>query len=121
MADLHLDECLDSDLLVKHLTGDGHTVETPRTARLIGRSDADQLTYATSAGRIIITQNVDDFVDLFDRWQAEARMHEGILLIYHDANGRKKMTPADIVRAVRNFLASGIAIQNEIYVLNHWR
>jgi len=31
------------------------------------------------------------------------------------------MSDYDIVRAIKNFLASGIPIANQFIVLNHWR
>ena len=45
-----------------------------------GIPDDDQLAYAASDGRAILTFNVDDFMPLDSRWKATGRVHAGIIL-----------------------------------------
>ena len=46
-----------------------------------GLSDEDQLLFATSLGRVIVTQNYHDFDDLTGRFVAEGRSHVGVLFL----------------------------------------
>jgi hypothetical protein len=121
MPVLYLDECLDSDLLIALLRAAAYSVEYPHHARTIGWDDLDHLEFAASRGYLLLTQNVDDFLDLHDEWRVRGQAHSGIALIYQDNVRGKDMEPADIVRAVGNLLTSGIPIANEVHILNHWR
>ncbi len=45
-----------------------------------GISDEEQLRYAASVGRAILTANVRDFMPLDSRWKFAGRVHAGIVL-----------------------------------------
>jgi hypothetical protein len=94
---------------------------TPRTVGTLGRSDDEHLEYASQHKLTLVTRNPDDFRERHDLWQAQGRGHAGILLVFLDNIKGKDMQPADIVRAIRNLVASGLPIVNEIHTLNHWR
>jgi hypothetical protein len=119
--DLYLDDCSDADRLVLTLQSAGHRVETPRSAKMIGRSDPDHLAYAAQHQLTLLTRNPADFLELHHDWQAQGRSHGGILLIYLDNIKGKDMGPHDVVRAISKLVASGLPIGNEIHTLNQWR
>lgn len=48
---------------------------------LNGKTDEEQLSYATSVGRCILTNDLEDFLDLAERYAREDRLHAGILLL----------------------------------------
>jgi uncharacterized protein DUF5615 len=120
-VEFYLDDCADSDRLIRFLLQAGHSVRTPRSDNLIGVDDPVHLAHAAAHGCALLTKNPKDFRDLHDEWQAQGRSHHGILLICEDNVRGKDPEPADIVRAIGNLLASGLPIANELHVLNHWR
>lgn len=119
--DLYLDDCADSDLLIRYLEQAGHRVFTPRTERIPGVDDAVHLAHATAKGCALITKDPDDYTLLHQQWQQQGRAHSGVLLIYDENIRGKDMEPPDIVRAIGRLIAAGVPIANELYVLNHWR
>jgi hypothetical protein len=44
-------------------------------------SDSDQLIFATSQGRAIVTHNVNDFYELFREWWNQQKTHAGIIVV----------------------------------------
>jgi hypothetical protein len=118
---LYLDDCADSNLLVITLRRAGFPTVTPRDAGTSGFDDADHLEYAAANNYTLITKNPKHFIVLHQQWQANGRSHSGILLIYQDNNPTKDMSPADVARAIKNLLHSGLPMANEVHVLNHWR
>ena len=70
-------------MLAKVLSDRGFDcVSTQETANR-GTSDADQLTFATSQGRVIMTFNVKDYVLLAQEYAVTARPHSGIVVSDH--------------------------------------
>lgn len=119
--EFYLDDCADANDLVFLLRQAGYGVRTPRTEQTRGLNDPLHLEHAAACGCALVTKNPQDFRDLHQAWQAQGRPHHGILLIYEENIRGKDMEPADIVRAIRNLLASGVPIADELHVLNHWR
>src|SRR5438876_9201827 len=119
--DLYLDDCADSNHLIGLLRQAGHRVYTPRTEATRGIDDPDHLAYAAAHGYTLITKNRGDFDQLHREWQASGRSHAGILLVCEDNIRGKDMEPGDIVHAINRLLTSGVPIDNELHVLNHWR
>jgi hypothetical protein len=120
-VDFYLDDCADANDLVALLRQAGHTVRTPRTENTRGIDDPLHLAYAVAHGCVLITKNPKDFRFLHHEYQAQGRLHPGILLICEDNVRGKDPEPADIVHAIGNLLASGLPLANELHVLNHWR
>ena len=119
---LYLDDDSVDPNLIRLLRRDGHDVETPFDAGLIGRSDQVHLAHAIREQRAILTRNYRDFESLHDLVVSAARgHHEGILVVRFDNNPRNSMTIAAVVRAVRNLEKSGVAIAAMYYELNHWQ
>jgi hypothetical protein len=120
-VDLYIDDCIDNDWLAAALARAGHRVVTPRSVGTRGIRDPRHLEHATANGLVLLTRNPTDFDELHKEWQAQGRAHSGILVVCMDNIKGKDMSPADVVRAIANLVASGLPVANEIHVLNHWR
>ena len=79
---LYLDEDVDP-LLAQVLCDRGFDCVSARDAHALGRSDHEQLAFATSHGRVILTFNVKDFVRLATESAASGRHHAGIVVSDH--------------------------------------
>ena len=62
------------------LTSRGFRAITTRDADQLGKSDAEQLAFATSQGRAILTHNRRDFEELHRRYTAAGQAHAGIVV-----------------------------------------
>lgn len=49
-------------------------------ANMLGKSDPEQLEFATSQGRSILTHNVRDYVQLAQQYAEQNRSHAGIIV-----------------------------------------
>ena len=76
---LYLDRHIMTRLAVD-LRGRGYDVMTTEEAGKDTASDEEQLTFATAAGRSILTFNIRDFAPLHEQWQAAGRSHAGIIV-----------------------------------------
>lgn len=75
---LHLNEHL-SPRLAHELRQYGFDVTSSQEAALLTTSDEEQLAFAASAHRAIVTLNVSDFMVLHARYVAEDKIHWGII------------------------------------------
>lgn len=78
---LLLDEMLPPSLAAVLNRAGCDTVAISADAELRGSSDADVLELAVAAGRVLVTENIRDFVPLSNAWAAQERAHSGILLL----------------------------------------
>ncbi len=79
IAKLHFDE--DADVrLAKALRRRGYDVTTTPEVDLISASDEEQLAYAASHGRALVTCNVEHFPDICKEWFEQGREHWGIIV-----------------------------------------
>jgi hypothetical protein len=78
---LFTDEHL-SPLLAEVLREHGYDAESCHEAGRANQSisDADQLSYATQAGRALLTFNISDFVQLDGEWKVLGQEHAGIIV-----------------------------------------
>ena len=76
---LYIDEDRISVELVAGLRNNGFDVLTCAEAGMIGKSDEEHLTYASSIGRVLYTANVGDFSEIHARWLRGGRVHTGII------------------------------------------
>jgi hypothetical protein len=74
---LYADENVD-DRIVRGLRLRGIDVKTAVEAGMIGESDAEQLSKASQAGRVLLTSD-QDFLELHSRWLREGKQHPGII------------------------------------------
>jgi predicted nuclease of predicted toxin-antitoxin system len=77
--DLYLDE--DVNVVLSHLVrARGFRVTTTQEAGHIGRTDAEQLAFATDRGKAILTHNRVDFEALARRYFEDKRSHSRIII-----------------------------------------
>ena len=77
--ELYLDE--DVDVLVADLVrARGFGAVTTREAGQLGRNDAEQLGYAVSQGRTLLTHNRVDFEGLAQTYASTGQSHHGIVI-----------------------------------------
>ncbi|MDY6784539.1 MAG: DUF5615 family PIN-like protein [Cyanobacteriota bacterium] len=80
MLALYLDEdSMDRDI-VAALRARGVDVTTAIEAKMLGRSDSEQLDYATRQRRVLYTFNRGDFYRLHAQYLTEGKSHKGIIL-----------------------------------------
>jgi hypothetical protein len=77
-----------SVIIATRLTHAHFDVLTARDAGRSGRGvpDEDQLEFAASLGRALVSLNARDYAPLFDRWWQAGRHHAGIILITPQRN-----------------------------------
>jgi predicted nuclease of predicted toxin-antitoxin system len=76
---LYLDEMIPVVLAVV-LRQYGYDVLSAKQANMFGKSDEEQLAFAVSDRRAIITFNIKDFVLLHHSWLSEGKEHFGIIV-----------------------------------------
>jgi hypothetical protein len=80
MLTLYLDEDSMDQALVAALRARGVDVITATEAGMLGRSDSEQLDYATGQKRVLYTFNREDFYRLHTQYLTEGKYHQGIIL-----------------------------------------
>lgn len=76
---LYLDEMIPAVLAVV-LRQYGYDVLTAKEADMLAKSDEEQLIFAASNRKAIITFNIKDFVLLHQSWFSEGKKHFGIIV-----------------------------------------
>ena len=82
---LYLDENF-GQTLAKILASRGFGALTAQEARMLGRSDREQLAFAAEHGRCLVSQNIAHFVVLHGQFMRSGSNHAGILLVEHNPN-----------------------------------
>jgi polyphosphate kinase len=118
---LYQDEDTSSVRLTQLLRKAKHDVQTTTEAGLRGRNDAVQQRHAIQTGRVLLTQNYDDFEELHDLIREAQGHHPGILVVRKDNNRKRDMDDHDIVSALAKLIASGVAVADEFIILNQWQ
>lgn len=72
--------------------------------------DARHFIYAIQQSLVLVTRNHDDFLDLHEVVQTARGTHPGILIVRFDNDPTRDMPPRQ-----------GVPLENQIYILNHWR
>ena len=67
-------------MLAAMLRARGFTVTTARDLEQLGRSDEEQLTFATDASSVLLTHTRVDFERLHRSWLDAGRPHAGIII-----------------------------------------
>ena len=78
---LYLDEDTQSSALIETLRTRGLSVLTTTEAHMSERTDEEQLRFAVSERRVLVTCNVADFARLHSDWMASGQEHNGIILV----------------------------------------
>jgi Domain of unknown function (DUF5615) len=118
---LYLDDDSADALLVALLGREGHDVESPAEAGMVGQYDSVHLTHAVREDRVLLSRNHDDFENLHDLIVQVQGHYPGLMIVRRDNDPSRDLKPAGIVRAIRNLLAAGVPIRDGFHILNHWR
>jgi hypothetical protein len=118
---LYLDDDSVDALLVRLLRQAGHDVQLPQDVGQRGSHDAVHLRHAIRTDRVLLSHNQSDFQVLHELLLEGQGHHPGILIVCRDNDRKRDLTPSGIVRALGNLLAAGVALADELHVLNHWR
>jgi hypothetical protein len=78
---LLLDEMLPPSLAAALNKAGCDTSAISAEASLRGTPDAEVLELAAAQGRVLVTDNIRDFVPLSNAWAAQGRTHPGMLLL----------------------------------------
>jgi hypothetical protein len=118
---VYLDDDSAKALLATLLRKAGHQVTVPNDVGRSGADDAEHFLHAVGQSLLLLTRNHDDFRVLHLLVQATWGRHPGILVNRRDNDPTRDMKDRDIVRAIANLEAAGVAIENDFHILNHWR
>ena len=118
---LYLDDNITDRRVVAQLHRMGHAVLLPAAVGSSGVSDAKHLAYAIRQVYVLLTQNYQDFLDLHDLILAAGGQHPGMLLLYTAHDPTRDMTPRSIAVAITKLEAARVPLENQVYVVNHWR
>jgi predicted nuclease of predicted toxin-antitoxin system len=93
----------------------GYDIVTVREAGRKGLTDAEQLDYAHSEGRVFITHNVADFAKIHVAYLRSGRRHSGIILA-------RQLPIGTIVAALLRFFSSAKKknLDNDLIWLSEW-
>lgn len=116
-----VDECILDKLLIAKLRGAGHDILTVEDLDLRRKPDHAVLEAAIADNRMVITINCVDFVELAERRVKRGAKHPGILLVYRYNVPVKELSHDDIVKAIANLQATGLALENGCHKLNDYK
>lgn len=107
---------MDSDLIAA-LRSRGVAVITPLDAGLSGKSDEEQLAFATAHGYALYTFNVSDFYRLHTRWAGAGREHAGMILAQ-----QQRFTVGEQLRRILRLHATATtgSVRNQVEFLGNW-
>jgi hypothetical protein len=78
---LYLDEDV-SVIVAQILRARGYEALTARDAAMLGRTDEEQLRYASAQQLALLKHNRDDFLRLHEEWLVAGRHHAGIIAAF---------------------------------------
>jgi hypothetical protein len=114
---IYIDEdAMDSDL-VAALRSRGVTVITPLDVLLTGRSDEQQLAFATEHECVLYTFNVSDFYRLHALWVSGGREHSGLILV-----PQQRFSVGEQLRRVLRLRTAATAesMRSQVEFLSNW-
>jgi predicted nuclease of predicted toxin-antitoxin system len=118
---LYLDDDSRHGILADLLRQAGHDVIDPGQADLAGENDPVHFAWTISQGRVLISKNHDDFLELHLLVLASGGHHPGVIMIRQDNDRTRDLSPRGIALAIRNLDASGQTTADAFVIINHWR
>ena len=115
---LPLDEDCQTHALASVLRQHGLDIITTNEAGTRGTTDIWQLSAAFAGGRVLVTNNIRDFVPLHRGWLNEGRAHRGIIVF-----PQQEFSISETVRRLARLIGSLSAEQmhNRLEWLNSWK
>jgi len=102
---LYLDEDAIDHALIQALRFRGADLLTTPEADMMEQDDAEQIDFATAAGRVLYTFNARDFCRLHREYLAQGKSHSGIVV------GRQDCSIGDQTRGLMQLIARRSAEQ----------
>ena len=118
---LLIDENMSSPRLASRLRSQGHDPVLAVDAGLLALSDPKVLIFAIAENLPTLTRDSEDFEELHDLIIASGGHHPGVIVVRFDDDPRHDLTDRGIATAIHNLESSGVAIDDRLHVLNHWR
>ena len=114
---LQLDEDCQAHGLVTALRQHGIDAQTTNQLGLGGVDDETQLKAAAGSDRVLLTNNISDFVPLHQRWLADGRVHGGVI-VFPQQELSIGETVRRLVRLIHTLSAEDM--RNRLEWLNNW-
>jgi predicted nuclease of predicted toxin-antitoxin system len=118
---LLLDENISDRLLASRLRAMAHDPVLAIDVGLQSTADPRVLIWAITRAVPVLTRDSDDFTDLHDLIMAAGGHHSGVLVVRFEYNPRHNLTDRGIASAISQLEASGVAIADQLHILNQWR
>lgn len=114
---LYFDDDSDSRIVVRALAGLGFDALRASDAGMRGVSDHDHLTYATGLGRVLVTFNRGDFLQLHSDFLSSDRHHAGIVVVL-----QQHYSPGEQIRRFERLLKARSAgeMRDWVEFLSDW-
>jgi hypothetical protein len=114
---LQLDEDCQAHALATALRQHGIDAMTTNESGMRGATDDGQLSAAFASGRVLVTNNIRDFVPLHSQWLRESRNHGGIIVF-----PQQEFSVGETVRRMASLISTLTAEQmrNRLEWLNNW-
>jgi hypothetical protein len=110
------EDAMDTDLVAALRSRDVEVV-TVLEVGLAGKSDEEQLAFATERGCVLYTFNLSDFYRLHAQWMSSGREHGGMILVT-----QKRFSVGEQLRRILH-LRSGTTtggMRNRVEFLSNW-
>lgn len=102
-----LDEMLSPEIAKNLRAAGADVLAVSEEPHLRGTPDADLLALAAGEGRLLVTDNVQDFAPLDRLWAAQGRSHAGVLFVSSKAFPQDRARKGRITAALRLRLDAG--------------
>jgi Domain of unknown function (DUF5615) len=120
-VNLYIDDDSVDGVLVKLLRAAKHDVILPQDIGKSGAADADHLLEAIQRSRVVLTKIYGDFDALHRLVLFLGGHHPGIFVVRKGNDPKQAMDRKQTIRAIRNFAASGMKVEDGVHVLNFYR
>lgn len=116
-----VDENMSNPRLEAKLRAEGHDPVMASDAGLLSESDPRVLAWAISQALPVLTRDYKDFRDLHDLVLTARGHHGGILVVRFDNDPANNLSDRAIAHALTKLESSGVPVEDQIHVVNHWR
>ena len=113
LPELYIDEETQSNALIRALRSRGVSLLTTSEAGMSKRTDEEQLRFAASRNRVLLTSNIVEFAPLHKDSLAAGESHGGIILVR-----QQKWGPGELARRIIRVLAQSPSMYNRLEFLS---
>ena len=114
----YFDEDFASGAHARVLRQSGYDAIRPHDVGMLRKTDEEQLAFATSAGRLLVSYNRKDFQRIHGEWMGAARAHAGVLLVHKVSD----YSPGEFLRRIEavNSARGDLSTADEILFLSNF-